>query len=150
MKFKKKIAIFAATALFACGGAAYTYDRYGVQDNSMVLANIEAMTSGRESGEGENGMYSYFFVGDRGQKEMSCMEWTAVGNPYKLMGQDYVNVKWKPTGYNEGWCTSAQCSAPAPSCKFCFHEDDYVTCSQQKSGTVVKYESKNIKAMPVE
>ena len=43
MTKKIKAAIFAA-AFISLGGAAYTYDRYGVQDNSMILANIEALS----------------------------------------------------------------------------------------------------------
>lgn len=46
--------------LFAFGSVAYTYDRYGVQDNSMILANVEAMSSGDGGEESSSGkLYSY-------------------------------------------------------------------------------------------
>ena len=48
MNKKIKAAIFAA-AFISLGGAAYTYNQYGVQDNSMLLANVEAMTCDDEA-----------------------------------------------------------------------------------------------------
>ena len=53
MKLSKKAAIFAA-ALFSLGEAAYTYDRYGVQDNSMILANVEALSQDDDGNDGDD------------------------------------------------------------------------------------------------
>ena len=54
MNKKLKAAIFAA-AFISLGGAAYTYNQYGTQDNSMILANVEALSDDSGDKKEESG-----------------------------------------------------------------------------------------------
>ena len=45
-----------ATIVVTAGFAAYqSYSSYGSQDNSLLMQNIEALASGSDAGDGDNG-----------------------------------------------------------------------------------------------
>jgi hypothetical protein len=73
-----------ATIVVTAGFAAYqSYGSYGSQDNSLLMQNIEALASGSDAGDGDNGdgnsenpkfrrVRCYVFEANVGTKEFIC------------------------------------------------------------------------------
>ena len=74
----------AAAVLVAAGFAAFqSFGAYGVQDNSLLMQNIEALAQGPDGGDGDNGdgnsenpkfrrVRCYVFEANVGTKEFIC------------------------------------------------------------------------------
>lgn len=120
-------------ALFAFGSAAYAYDRYGVQDNNMILANVEAFAQdadGDDDGDG-GGNITYDKV------EKDCSYPTGTYGPRNSIGS--VNSEGHSNAilaYNGGGV--GHVILPKEKVE-CFVEGVFYSCTPKLCPTSVKF-----------